>query len=83
MRLIFSRCHKRGDADTDGEITQILPDGSITVVHQLVAVVFEHLAEVIEFGPSFVTGGATKSVLACEGGNPERRLIYRQDERED
>jgi hypothetical protein len=31
----------------------------------------------------FVTGGAAKSVLAREGGNSVRWLIYRQDERDD
>src|SRR5262249_7103648 len=72
----------RGDADTDGEITQVLPDGSITVVHQLVAIVFEDLAEIIQLGPGFVTGGATKPVFAGEGGNPVRRLMWHQDEHE-
>ena len=46
-----------------------MPDRRIAVVHQLIAVVAKHLAEIIQLRPSGVAGGARQSVLARESRN--------------
>src|SRR6202035_1077594 len=51
----------------DRPIAWILPDRSIAVIHQLIAVVFEFLAEVVEHRPRFVAGRATQAVFSGEG----------------
>src|SRR5580704_11639442 len=46
----------RSHTESDGPISRILPDWSITIVHELVAVVFKFLAEEIQHRPTFMTG---------------------------
>ena len=70
---------ERRHAQRDRPVPRVLPDGSVFVVHQLVAVVFEFLAEVIEHGPGFVAGGTTKPILAREGRKGVRGLAAAQD----
>jgi hypothetical protein len=49
-----------------------LVDRRITPVAQLISVVFEGLAEVVQPWPNRVTSGTREAILACEGGNRER-----------
>src|SRR5579872_3578642 len=65
----FSGAHAvpdRNDTERDRPVSRILPDGGIAVIHQLVAVVFELLAKVIEHRPGFVTGGTAETVFTGE-----------------
>ena len=71
---------ERNDAEGDRPVPGILPNGSIAVVHELVAVVLEFLAEEIEHGPTFMTGGATQAVLPGKGRESARRLTGAQDQ---
>src|SRR6266849_11176377 len=52
----------------DGPVSVVLPDGRIPVIHQLVAVVFELLPEVIEHGPSLMTGRTAQPIFTGESG---------------
>src|ERR1700687_771175 len=54
------------DAEGKRPIRSILEDGSVALIHHLVAVVFEVLAKWTELGPGFMTGGARHAVLASE-----------------
>src|ERR1035437_245923 len=54
------------DAERDRPVSRILPDWRVAIIHELVAVVFELLAEEIQHGPAFMTGGATQAVLPGE-----------------
>src|SRR5215467_16124766 len=60
----------RGDSKGDGEITYVLPNRSIPLVHYLIAIVLEDLAEIIQLWPSLVTRGAAKPILPRESGYP-------------
>ena len=53
---------------------RILPDRGVPVVHELVAVVFEFLAKVIQHGPGLMTGRTAQTVLAGEGRKGIRLL---------
>src|ERR1700691_1621101 len=46
----------RSDAERDWPVSRILPDWGIAIVHQVVAVIFDFLAKVIEHGPAFMVG---------------------------
>src|ERR1700704_490723 len=59
----------RSDTKGDWPVRRLLKNGSVAVVHHLVAVVLECLAKVIQFGPSLVTGRTGHTVLACERGD--------------
>src|SRR6185437_8286609 len=48
-------------------ITVVLPDRSVPIIHQLVAVVLELLAEVVEHRPGFMTGRTAQAILSREG----------------
>src|SRR5580698_6231123 len=52
----------------------VLPDGSIAVIHELVAVVFELLAEVIQHRPGLMAGRTAQTVFAGEGRKGVRGL---------
>src|SRR3984893_10491072 len=69
----------RKDTEGDWPVRWILPDRSIALVHELVAVVFELLAEVIQHGPTFMTGRTTQAVLSGEGRQRARRLAGTQE----
>src|SRR5882762_742679 len=58
-----------GDAEADRPVCRLVENRGVLVVPELVAVVFEDLAEIVEFGPSLMAGGAGKSILTCEGRN--------------
>src|ERR1700676_2326613 len=53
----------RKDTERYRPVSGILPDRSIALVHELVAVVFEFLAKVIQHGPTFMTGRTAEAVL--------------------
>src|ERR1700686_1927175 len=57
----------RQDTERYRPVSGILPDRSIALVHELVAVVFELLAEVIQHGPTFMTGRTAQAVFSSEG----------------
>src|SRR5882724_4242076 len=58
-----------GDAEADRPVCRLVENRSVLVVPELVAVVFEDLAEIVELGPSLMAGGAGKSILTCETRN--------------
>src|SRR5882757_9641051 len=69
-----------GHTEADRPIRWLVENRSVFVVSELVTVVLEDLSEVIELGPSFMTGGTGEPILACEswdglragaGGNKE------------
>src|SRR5260370_14487370 len=64
----------RQDAEGDRPVSGILPDRGVAVVHELIAVVFEFLAEVVEHGPGLVAGRAAQAVFSGEGWQSIRRL---------
>src|ERR1035441_2669840 len=49
------------DAEGERPVSGILPDRRIAVVHKLIAVVFELLAEIVEHRPTFMTSRDRKS----------------------
>src|SRR5882762_5217801 len=69
-----------GDAEADRPVCRLVENRGVLVVPELVAVVFEDLAEIVEFGPSLMAGGAGKSILTCEGRNGLRPRARRNDE---
>ena len=54
---------ERGNTQSDRPVRSVLPDRGIPIVHELVAIVFEVLAEVIQHGPGFMTGRTPQSVF--------------------
>ena len=60
------------DAHGDRPVAVVLPDRSIPIIHQLVAVVLELLAKVVEHRPGFVAGGAAQAIFSREGGKGVR-----------
>src|SRR5262249_33788814 len=70
------------DTQCDRPVGRVLPNWRILVVHQLVAVVFEFLAEKIEHGPGLMTGGTTQTVLAGKGRKSTGRLTDGQDKKD-
>src|SRR5947209_19998449 len=66
---VAERCYSQGN----GPIRRILPDRRVTVVHELVAVVFELLSKVIQHWPSFMARRTAQSVFSCEGWKRVRR----------
>src|SRR5260370_37123496 len=65
----------RDDAERNRPIAGVLPDRSIPVVHELVAVVFEFLAKIIQHRPGLMTGGAAEAVLPGERRKGVRILV--------
>src|SRR5579863_1143143 len=70
--------------DTEGHrpVAGILPDRSIAIIHQLVAVVFELLAKVVEHGPRLMASRTAQAIFAREGGQSFRRLAATEDDGE-
>ena len=62
----------RNNAEGDRPVRRILPDRSIPIIHQLIAVVLELLAKVVEHRPGFVAGGAAQTIFARESGKGVR-----------
>jgi len=56
----------RRDAEHHRPVPRILPDRGIAIVHELIAVVLELLAEVVQHRPRLVAGRAAQAVLAGE-----------------
>src|ERR1700741_2626873 len=71
----------RRDAEGDRPVTRILPDRRIAIVHQLIAVVFEFLAEVVEHWPRLVAGRTGETILASEGRKGIRVLTSADDQK--
>ncbi len=68
-------------AECDGPVPIVLPDGSVAIVHELIAVVFELLAEVIQHRPTFMTGRTAQAILPGESRQRARRLAGAQDQK--
>src|SRR6185312_12260023 len=58
----------RRDSYGHRPIAVVLPDRSVPIIHQLVAVVLELLAEIIEHRPGFMAGGTAQAILSRKGG---------------
>src|SRR5579864_9185086 len=71
----------RRDAEGDRPVTRILPDRRIAIVHQLITVVFEFLAEVVEHWPRLVAGGTAETILASKGRKGIRVLTTAEDQK--
>src|ERR1700680_2012327 len=69
----------RNDAKGNWPIGRVLPDRSVPVVHQLVAVVFELLSKVVQHRQSLVAGGTSQAVLSGKG----RKGVSAAGKRED
>ena len=59
----------RRDAEGDRPVRRVLPDRRITIIHQLITVVFKFLTEVVEHRPSFMAGRTAQAVLPGESRN--------------
>src|SRR5437763_2440225 len=70
----------RSDAKRYRPVRRLLKYRGITVIAQLIAVIFEHLAEVVQLGPGFVTGRARKPILAGKCGDSARLLNTSADQ---
>src|ERR1700752_2030500 len=68
----------RSDSDRNRKIGRIARNRRIALVHHLIAVVAEHLTEVIELGPADMTRRARQSVLSSERRNGIGRLRRRE-----
>ncbi len=69
----------RGGADRQGDIGGVDPDGRVAIVAELIAPVFESLAEAVELGPGGVAGRTRQVVFSREGGD-RCRLVGREGE---
>src|ERR1700674_2250111 len=54
-------------AQGDWPVRRLLKDRGVPFIHHLITVVFEGLSEIVELGPSFMTGRARHAVLPREG----------------
>src|SRR6266403_1866174 len=56
-------------SDTKGDrpVRRLLKNGSVAVVHHLVAVIFEGLPKIVELGPRFMTSRAAHAVFTSKG----------------
>ena len=70
----------RNNAEGDRPVRRILPDRSIPIVHQLVAVVLKLLAKVVEHRPSFVAGGAAQAIFPGKGREGMRVANGKEEE---
>src|SRR5690348_7012421 len=59
----------RRAAKRDRPIGGVLPDRSIAIIHELVAVVLEAPAEVVQHRPGNMTSRATETVFSGKGWN--------------
>src|SRR5579864_2629409 len=60
-------------------VPRILPDRGIPVVHELVAVVLELLAKIVQHRPGLMTGRAAQTVLPGKRWKGVRALAAAQD----
>src|ERR1700730_4981679 len=70
----------RSNAERDRPIPGILPNRSVTVVHELVPVIFEFLAKIVQHGPGFMTRRAAQSILPGKCRQSIRVLTAAQDQ---
>src|ERR1039457_7637336 len=70
----------RDHTESYGPIAGILPDRCIPVVHQLIAVVFEFLAEEIQHGPALMTRRTAQTVFSGKRRERTGGLGCTQDE---
>src|SRR5579862_9696287 len=54
------------DAERDRPIGWVLPDRRVAIVHELIPVIFELLAEIIQHRPCFMAGGAAQAIFASK-----------------
>src|ERR1017187_5992779 len=55
-----------GDAESHRPVCRLLVDGSVSVIHHLVAVIFERLTKRTQHGPSLVAGRTGHTVLSSK-----------------
>ena len=72
----------RRDAESDWPVARVLPDRGVAIIHELIAVVFEFLAEEIQHRPTFMTSGATQAIFSGEGRYGARRLTGAQEQKD-
>src|ERR1700676_2233091 len=70
----------RNDAEGNRPVSWVLPDRGIPVVHELVAVVLELLAEIVEHRPRLMTRRAAQPVLPGERWKSVRILAAAKDQ---
>src|SRR5258708_14056948 len=56
----------RQDAESNRPVPRVLPDRSIAIIHELVAVILELLSKVIPHRPGLVPPWPAQSILSCE-----------------
>src|ERR1700693_1773710 len=62
----------RHRAECNRKVRSLLIDGGVAAGHQLVAIILERLAKIVELGPSLVTIGTPQVVLSGESRDTER-----------
>jgi hypothetical protein len=69
------------DAEDYRPISGVLPDRSIAIIHELVAVVFELLSKVVQHRPRLMASRAAQAILPGEGRQGVRGLAAGEDDR--